>query len=144
MEISRGIQMKFSVGIVRKLNTILLALSMFPIYGTGEIQAAPGLALTHVTVIDVTGGRAQEDMTVVVSDNLIMALGPTPHIAVPQGARVIDGRGKYIIPGLWDMHVHVDDTGDWFFPLAVANGVTGLRDMGSSISQLERWRERGQ
>jgi Amidohydrolase family len=144
MEFSRGIQMKFSVGTVRKLNTILLALSMFPIYGTGEIQAAPGLALTHVTVIDVTGGRAQEDMTVVVSDNLITALEPAPHIAVPQGARVIDGRGKYIIPGLWDMHVHVDDAGDWFFPLAVANGVTGLRAMGSSISQLERWRERRQ
>ena len=136
--------MKFSARTVHKLNIISLALFMLQIYWEGEIQAAPGLALTHVTVIDVTGGWAQEDMTVVVSDSLITALGPAPHIAVPQGARVIDGRGKYIIPGLWDMHVHVDDAGDCFFPLVVDNGVTGLRDMGSSISQLERWRERRQ
>jgi hypothetical protein len=95
-------------------------------------------------VIDVAGGRSQEDMTLVVSDSLITSLEPAMHTAVPRGARVIDGRGKYIIPGLWDMHVHVDDAGDWFFPLAVANGVTGLRDIGSSIRQLERWRERRQ
>jgi imidazolonepropionase-like amidohydrolase len=99
------------------------------------LQGAPRLALTHVTVIDVTGGRAQEDMTVVVSDNLITALGLAPNITVPPGTRVIDGRGKYVIPGLWDMHVHVDDADDWFFPLALANGVTGLRDMGSSTGR---------
>jgi imidazolonepropionase-like amidohydrolase len=55
---------------------------------------------------------------------------------------VIDGRGKYLIPGLWDMHVHtVVPAGDEVLTLYVANGVTGIRDMAGELDQLVSWRQ---
>jgi imidazolonepropionase-like amidohydrolase len=62
-------------------------------------------------------------------------------ITVPSGARVIDGRGKFLIPGLWDMHVHVAMPGGRnVLPLYIANGVTGVRDMASDWATITKWR----
>ena len=97
------------------------------------------LVLTHVTVIDVTRGRAKSEMTVMLEGEHINALGRGSNIKVPQSAQVIDATGKYLIPGLWDMHVH-----EWnkevFFPLFIANGLTGLRDMFSPLPPIKQWR----
>src|SRR5713226_3930751 len=65
------------------------------------------IALTHVTVIDGTGRPPQPDMTVIVRDGRIAAFGPSARASVPEGARVVDGAGRFLIPGLWDMHVHL-------------------------------------
>jgi len=92
----------------------------------------PSLAITRVTLIDATGASPKPDMTIVISGNRIIALGPTKDVRTPKGARVVDGAGKFLIPGMWDMHWHSlseEDTREVFFPLAVANGVTGVRDM---------------
>jgi hypothetical protein len=104
------------------------------------------LAFTHVTVIDATGAPASTDMTVVVANQRIVDLGRTDDVTPPRGARIVDARGKYLIPGLWDMHVHTA-FGDWLppnervtLPLFVANGVTGVRDMGSDLDVVEKWR----
>jgi urease alpha subunit len=96
---------------------------------TARAGQAPGtvLAITGVTVIDATGEPAQPGMTVVVTGNRITAVGKSGDVRVPQGARVGDGNGKYLIPGLWDMHVHTADPS--FLSLYLANGVTGVRDM---------------
>ena len=93
------------------------------------------LAFTHVTVIDVTGGPSKSDMTVTVAGNRIMAIGKTGKVRVPPEAQVIDASGRFLIPGLWDMHAHalLDSTYVWVFPLLVANGVTGIRDMGNNL-----------
>ena len=97
------------------------------------------LVLTHVTVIDVTRGRAKSEMTVMLEGEHINALGRGSNIKVPQSAQVIDATGKYLIPGLWDMHVH-----EWnkevFFPLFIANGLTGVRDMFSPLPPIKQWR----
>jgi imidazolonepropionase-like amidohydrolase len=97
------------------------------------------LVLTHVTVIDATGAEAKPDLTVVVRDGRIAALGRSDRIRPPKGAHVVDASGKFLIPGLWDMHVH-----EWnkeaFFPLFIANGVTGVRDMFSPLPPIKRWR----
>jgi len=90
------------------------------------------LAVTHVTVIDMTGAPSKPGMTVVTSGGRITAVGPSDSVSVPGGAVVVDGTGKYLIPGLWDMHVH--STFDRYersivLPLDIANGVTGVRDM---------------
>jgi imidazolonepropionase-like amidohydrolase len=85
------------------------------------------LAITRVTVIDATGTPARPEMTVVVTGERIAAVGKSGEVGVPNGARVVDGRGKYLIPGLWDMHVHT--VSESFLPLYLANGVTGVRDM---------------
>lgn len=108
--------------------------------------ASPPLALTHVSVVDVERGQIAHDFTVVVSSNRIAAVGPKARI--PAGARVINARGKVVIPGLWDMHSHSLDRWEWSSLLNVANGVTGIRDPAAvkpeqEIVELRRAVERG-
>jgi imidazolonepropionase-like amidohydrolase len=85
------------------------------------------LVFTHVTVIDATGAPAQPDRTVVITGNRITALGKTGQVALPPDARTVDGTGQFLVPGLWDMHVHI--AGQSYLPLFLANGVTGVREM---------------
>ncbi len=105
------------------------------------------VALTHVTIIDVTDGTTQSDMTVITEKGHIAALGASTQLRIPSGAQIVSGRGKFLIPGLWDMHVHTV-FGDWLprnervtLPLFVANGVTGVRDMGGDLPVLKAWRD---
>ena len=95
-------------------------------------------AVTNVTVIPMTGpGEVLADATVLVRGGRIAAVGPARSVAVPRGARRIDGRGKYLVPGLADMHTHLFSDGDQVadsvapHELAVmaANGVTATRLM---------------
>jgi imidazolonepropionase-like amidohydrolase len=108
--------------------------------------AAATLAITHVNVIDATGSPPQPDMTVIVEDGRIVDLGKSAAVQAPADAVLVDGAGKYLIPGLWDMHVHTV-FGDWLprnekivLPLFVANGITGVRDMGSDLDVTKVWR----
>ncbi len=96
------------------------------------------LVLAHVTVIDVTGGAPKPDMTVVITGDRISEVGEAGKVVAAPGATVVDAAGKFLIPGLWDMHVHwyIRDT----FTLFIANGVTGVREMFGN-SDLLRWRE---
>jgi imidazolonepropionase-like amidohydrolase len=106
------------------------------------------LAITHVNLIDATGVPVQTDMTVIVQGKQILQLGKSDSTTIPKAARVVDGRDKYLIPGLWDMHVHEifgarlpED--EKITPLLfVANGVTGVRDMGGDLEALKKWRAR--
>ena len=106
------------------------------------------LAFTHVNVIDATGTPVKADATVVLRGPHIALVGKSSDVKVPSRAQVIEGRGKYMIPGFWDMHVH-EIFGAWLpedekvIPLLfVANGVTGVRDMGGDLEPLKRWRSR--
>ena len=87
----------------------------------------PPLVLTHVTVIDTTGGPAQPDMTLVIRGERIVEMGKSGKIRVTPGSQVVDGTGKFLIPGLWDMNVYWYDPPD-YLPLLIANGVTGVRE----------------
>jgi hypothetical protein len=104
--------------------------------------AATALAFTGVTVVDVTVGRLVLAQTVVVSGHRVRTVGPASKVRVPRGAQVIDARGKYLIPGLWDLHVHPGRLAPLLYPLLVAHGVTGIRDPGSPVplDTLLRWR----
>jgi hypothetical protein len=120
-------------------------LTTFPTIAT-VTEASQRLALVHVTVIDATESPPQADKTVIVEGQHITAVSDSNEAHIPRGAQVIDGRGKYVIPGLWDMHVHTA-FGKWIPPdptitlaLFVANGVTGVRDMGGELEVLTRWR----
>jgi hypothetical protein len=106
------------------------------------------LAFTHVTVIDATGAPALPDMTVVIENKYIVDLGRSRDVRPPHDATIVDAKGKYLIPGLWDMHVHTV-FGNWLprnekitLPLFVANGITGVRDMGSDLDVIKQWRAR--
>lgn len=110
------------------------------------IIAAATIAITHVTVVDVTGGPPRRDQTVLIDGSRIAAVGPTSRVRIPPGSRIIDGTGKYLIPGLWDMHTHTVGYGDadaqLALTLSLAHGVTGLRDMGSHPFHTARtWRD---
>ena len=65
------------------------------------------VVFTNVTVIDATGTPARPDMTVVLTQDRISALGETGTIAIPSGAHVVDATDHFLIPGLWDMHTHI-------------------------------------
>ena len=93
-------------------------------------QPPTSIAITGVVVIDVAQGRRVSGQTVLITGARIAAVGA--RIAVPKGTRVIDGRGRFLIPGLWDMHVHSAVAVDREFPLYLAQGVTGVRNMHST------------
>src|SRR6266487_4731310 len=82
------------------------------------------LAITHVTVINPADAAPQRDVTVVIRDGRIAQIGN--H--TPADVKVVDGRGKFLIPGLWDMHVHLSYARASALPVFVANGVTTVRD----------------
>lgn len=127
-----------------KTRSFLAALAVL-CAGRVAAQAAPApVAITHAAVIDVESGRTLPDQTVVVRDGRIAAVGPAASVAVPAGARVVDGRGKWVIPGLWDMHVHAAFPGldRLTMPLLVANGVTGVREMFSRLDWVDSTRAR--
>src|SRR6266852_1849059 len=104
------------------------------------------LVLTNVTVVDVRTGTLQPEQTVILERNHIASVGPGKSAKYPRNAASVNCRGLFLIPGLWDMHVHLD-FGDWFpdaqdisLPLFVANGITGVRDMGSELDIVQGWR----
>jgi len=99
------------------------------------------LALTHVTVIDGTGAPAKRDQTVVVEGDRIAVVGKTGEVAVPKKAQIVDASGKFLIPGLWDMHGHLTDAGESAFSQLVMNGVVGVRDLGGDLQKVDRWRD---
>jgi imidazolonepropionase-like amidohydrolase len=100
------------------------------------------LAITHVTLIDATGSAPQPDMTVLIADHRIAAVGPAKTIRVPRDTQVFDGTGKFLIPGLADMHVHLTGSSEpagsreFILPLLIANGITTVRDMGGYLESL--------
>ena len=106
-------------------------------------QPTPGakpkpLVLTHVTVIDTTGAPANPDMTVVIIGDRIAEMGKSGEIAPPQNPATINATGKFLIPGLWDMHVHWYEKD--YLPLFIANGVTGTRQM-YGVPMFQQWRK---
>ncbi|WP_158267625.1 amidohydrolase family protein [Adhaeribacter arboris] len=98
--------------------------------------------LTHITVIDVIQGNSLPDRTVAITDSMITALGAAEEIFIPRQAQIINCQGKFLLPGLWDMHVHLGNATRTALPLFVANGITGVRDMGSkSFDSIQIWRK---
>ena len=96
------------------------------------------LVIAHVTVIDATGAPARPDTTVVVIGDHIAEIRNSRDTPIPRTARVIEGTGKFLIPGLWDMHVHLNYKD--YLSLFIANGVTGVRVMWGLPEHLE-WRK---
>jgi imidazolonepropionase-like amidohydrolase len=114
----------------------LLALSLLTLSAHAQT-----LIITHATVIDTVTGKTQPDTTVVIEKNRITQVITSSKANLKSG-QVIDAHGQYLIPGLWDMHTHVyfDSTAadgtDIVLPLFLANGITGIRDMGSALDPV--------
>ncbi len=122
-----------------KIIVVILCLTLVLACANQGQTPQPGpLALTHVTVIDGTGAPARADVTVLITGGRITEVGEAAKVRVPRGARVVNARGKYLIPGLWDMHVHLAKIGENALPLFLANGVTSVRDMGGDYAVAPR------
>src|SRR5215207_5737573 len=99
---------------------------------------ADDVAFSHVTVVDVAEVRLVRDRVVRVAGGRIVEVAPAAGARIPKTTRVIDATGKFLIPGLWDMHTHFFSGGapgcpEVTFPLAVAHGVTGAREVGAHL-----------
>src|SRR5580692_2565602 len=126
------------------------------LFAWGLSLAGPGAAqkpspnelivINNVSVVDVRSGAVLADQTVILERNHIASVGPSKSAKYPRNAPSVNGHGYFLIPGLWDMHVHLV-FGDWFpgaqnitLPMLIANGVTGVRDMGSELETVQDWR----
>lgn len=123
---------------------LIVAFLVVPSWPSAELSSH--LAFTHVTLIDATGRPPQPDRTVLIDAGRITAVGATAKIKVPKTARTIDASGKFLLPGFWDMHVHIAGLNaepSWskqvLLPLLLANGITGVRDMGGDLDTLLSW-----
>jgi len=103
-----------------------------------QAKAAPDIAIEHVNVVDVRTATIHADQTVVVRGQRVEEVRKT---AAPKGARRINGRGKYLIPGLWDMHVHLGMIEAGSVQIYLANGITGMREMGCSLLEFDRLKQ---
>jgi hypothetical protein len=134
-----------------KFGFISLLVGLFAFQGVAQGQSraqAQALAFTHVTVLDMKGRPAMSNMTVVVDGNRIRTIQKSKQAKLSKGTKVVDATGKFLLPGLWDMHVHAlrqqGYNTDNFFSLFIANGVTGVREMGNSplsITEVQQQRQ---
>lgn len=117
-----------------------------PVYSATRQPPTP-LAIVGVNVVDVASGEIRRDATVLIEgERITRVVTATDRAPLPARTRQIQAKGKYLIPGLWDMHVHSflgEQDPAWMAPLFVANGVTGVRDMGTFIplARVRRLRE---
>jgi imidazolonepropionase-like amidohydrolase len=98
------------------------------------------VAIRNVTVISMVPAAPAALATVIVRDGKTAEIGPPARIRVPDGATVVDGTGKYLIPGLFEMHAHTSKSRASSLGLYVVHGVTTLRDQGSEHAEVLHWR----
>ena len=136
----------------RRFVAFLLVASLSLFFGCAPASAQKHsseglLVLNNVTVVDVRTGTLLPDQTVILDRNHISSIAPSKSTKPPRNAPSVNCRGLFLIPGLWDMHVHLV-FGEWFpdaqeisLPLFIAKGITGVRDMGSELDVVQRWRD---
>ncbi len=112
---------------VKAVSLILLVLVSIHPVSAATIQSDETIAIVNVNVIPMDSERVLEAQTVIVTGDRIVEIGAASEVKVPPDAQVIDGAGKYLIPGLTDTHFHILDNMDSLI-LAIANGVTTIRD----------------
>jgi Imidazolonepropionase and related amidohydrolases len=100
------------------------------------------IVVRNGNVFDSESGALRPNTSVLVKGDRIVAVGPAASIKAPAGARVIDASGKTVIPGMWDMHTHLDFTGEEDGVLQLASGITTVRDMASNIDDAVSRRAR--
>ena len=119
----------------------ILALLVVCVAAGATLAQQRSLAITGATIIDPVTGKRTQRSTILISGTRIVKIGRDGSVKLPRGASVHKADGKFVIPGLWDMHVHAfnnfapsrigTDNKDSYFPLFLANGITGIRDMAS-------------
>ena len=102
-------------------------------------QRKGALVITNANLIDGTGSAPVADAMVVIENGRITAAGPRSIVKVPKGAKVFDAQGRYVLPGLWEMHAHFEQV-EWG-PVYLAAGVTTVRDVGNEFEFITAVRD---
>jgi hypothetical protein len=98
------------------------------------------ILILSIDVIDVKTGEVRKNRDVLIEGNILKSIDTTGNIKMSKKAFVIEGKGKYMIPGLWDMHTHSNHHSPWLHhPLYIANGVTGIRDMSGTLDKEDSY-----
>src|ERR1700693_6176625 len=114
-------------------------LTLVPLGASQQATSPDSLAITHVTIVNLNGEPPKPEMTVLIRTGKISVIGKTGQTRIPENATQFDGTGKFLMPGLWDMHVHILAP-ERDFPMFIANGVLGVRNMGGVPKDVFQWR----
>jgi hypothetical protein len=127
-----------------KTMTLVVAIGLFISSSSCTKAEKADIAVQNVTIIDATGASERPGMTVLIAGNRILKISRTQKIKLAKDVRIVDGSGRYLIPGLWDMHIHPYEGKDirWkqFMALFIANGITNVRVM-FGLPKFHQWRE---
>ena len=132
-----------------RLRALLAVCVLAALPAQAAMHEHPPIAIVGVTIVDLEHDRNPRPRTVLIDDGRIVAITDPRTAPIPAGALRVDGRGRFLIPGLVDLHVHLFNgysrrpPNDWTFPLFVANGVTGVREMNAdaaALTQVRQWR----
>ena len=122
---------------IRRWAALVAAATLTPAGAIGQ----GAVMIRNVTVIPMTPGSGPAArQSVIVRNGRIAEIGPSTQVSIPDGASVVDGTGKYLIPGLFEMHAHMSKTRASALGLYVTYGVTTIRDQGSEHAEVLRWR----
>ncbi|HEX4936556.1 MAG TPA: hypothetical protein VFV33_25420, partial [Gemmatimonadaceae bacterium] len=107
-----------------------------------SVAAQAPVVITNTSIVDVETGQVRGGQSIHIEGARIREVAPSGAMKVPPGARLVDGTGRFVIPGLWDMHVHATGFGidRLFQPVLVANGVTGIREMWGQLAAADSMR----
>jgi len=135
---------KFLIGLLLVTGLVLLILTNLGILSfrkpfirqlSDDLPAfQSAVAFVNVDLVPMDSERVLKNQTVIVRDGMINVIGNSEQVRVPDDALVVDGQGKYLMPGLVDMHVHIQDENDLL--LLVANGVTSVRNMWGNTNKM--------
>jgi len=120
-----------------KKNLIFLILALIPLL----VAAQNVLVIKNVSVVDMKYSNIKKNQTVIIEGNRIVAI--STNAKIPASSKIVDGTGKFLIPGLWDMHVHTlrRERVPLYFPQFVANGIIGIRDMSTPLEDFDLFRQ---
>jgi hypothetical protein len=124
---------------MRWLCFALIAAAATALVSRAAPRVVTHVAIRDVSVVDVQAAAVHPHMTVLIEEEKIKTIVASTTAHIPAGARIVNGTGKFLIPGLWDMDVHL-----WYrenqLPVFIAFGVTGVQDMGSNFERTSKWR----
>jgi imidazolonepropionase-like amidohydrolase len=122
---------------------IFIWLSLFSCSTDKEVYQ-DALCITNISTIDAVSG-IQENMTVIIKDDRILRMAKSESFDLSSSNQIVDGTGKFMIPGLWDAHVHfayIEELAPAMFDLFLAYGITSVRDTGGKIDFVKEWKDR--
>lgn len=125
-----------SAALLAFLIVLVKILLSWPLPGMPDMGTAGDFLIHNVAVVDVEKGTIRQPLDLVLRNGKIVSVGPVQASRSGERLKTIDGTGKYLMPGLWDMHTHsIKHSPRYMHPLFIANGVTGIRDMSGCMSE---------